>query len=479
MRLRILFFLLVWCSRTEANFVGNDTSNFNPTTSGLNFVTIESSETLAPGLLNVGLFFNQAANVLPDTVDSIGHRIGSKDKLTFADFSVAYGLTERFDLGVSFSYLMSQETNRDASGAQFSATGLNSIRLGTKYTLIKRDPVGMAFILSSNFNMTNENPFVGNSAGPTVNLETAIDYQVGPVVMGVNFGYRKRNSGGPIANAVYQPLSDEVIASTAISYYSTKIDTKFIAEAIFSKPTDSSRYVQSNQVSSEALLGAKWDVSESLALHVGGGARLTDGLFSPDWRAYVGLNYSMDLLGGGRHSPQTVVKLKHIQGYLPEDIEALKATPFDEIAQNHEFVLRKDIPSEDFHGEKPPFEIIRLDNFNFASGSSVIKKELYADLDHLISYLSQEPEVIKIRVEGHTDSIGSPQLNRQISQARANALKNYLESKGLKGKFEIEPAGFGPDRPIADNSNFQGRMQNRRVEFRILRKISPIPERIE
>ncbi len=478
---RILILLLTWSVGAEANFVGNDTSNFNPTHSGLGFVTVHDSETLSEGVLNFGLFLNQAGNLLPTTVDSSGQAIDSKDRLTFADLSLAYGLMNRLDLGISFSYLVNQETNRSASGAQFSATGLNSIRLTSKYTLINRDPIGLAFILSSNLNTTYQNPFMGNNAGPTFNFETALDYKLKDILFGFNLGYRKRSPGQTIPNSLFKPLGDEVIASTGVSYYSTKIDTKFISEVIIAKAVNSTNYIQSSTVSSEVIAGAKWDYNHSTALHAGAGTRLSDGLFSPDWRIYVGLNYDMDLLGGKKLTavPAPTINLKHIHGYLPEDIESLINVPFDEIATNHEFNLRKDIPPSDFKGLKPPFEIIRLNDFSFDFGSAVIKKELYSDLDRLVEYLKAEPGVLKMRIEGHTDSIGSVSRNKQVSQMRANAIKSYLDSKGLKDKFLMEPVGFGSERPIGDNGNFQGRMQNRRVEFRILRRLSPTPQRIQ
>ncbi len=69
-----------------------------------------------------------------------------------------------------------------------------------------------------------------------------------------------------------------------------------------------------------------------------------------------------------------------------------------------------------------------------------------------------------IRIEGHTDSVGSADDNRKLSLARAEAVKAHLVSQGYPAA-KIETAGLGPDRPVADNGSAEGRANNRRVEI--------------
>lgn len=473
----LLVLLVSW--EASANFVGNDTSNFNPISNGLGFVTVHDSSTLDPGVLNSGIFFNYAGNVLPATMDYGGNRIGSNNnKIVFTDLNLGFGLYKNWDAGINISYLLSQETERAAGGAQFSGVGLNEIRFSTKYRLIERKPLGMAVIFSSNLNQAQNNPWAGRGAGPTYNLELATDYQMGAVLLGANFGYRKRSEGQKIDGAVYEPLKDQMIGSLAASYYAPSLDTKFITEIIASKPMTSVKYVESSQISSEFLVGVKWDITTNLAMHIGGGTRIGEGLFTPDWRIYSGVNFALDILDFGTDEvPVAVEKITHRKGYMPEDIEALRKNDFDEIAKYHEFHLRKTVPDADYHGEKPPFEIIRLDNFSFDTAKADIKPEHREMLDRLALYVGSQPQVLKIRVEGHTDSIGAFDRNKRLSQRRADALKKYLLGKGIKD-LEIEAAGYGAERPIADNGNFQSREQNRRVEIRILRQLPPVPETI-
>lgn len=97
----------------------------------------------------------------------------------------------------------------------------------------------------------------------------------------------------------------------------------------------------------------------------------------------------------------------------------------------------------------------------FNSGSAVIKKESYPDLDALGAILIKHPEV-KASVEGHTDSQGNDQMNLNLSKNRAKAVKDYLVKKGVKADH-ISSEGFGETKPIADNATSEGRAKNRRV----------------
>jgi OmpA-OmpF porin, OOP family len=68
-------------------------------------------------------------------------------------------------------------------------------------------------------------------------------------------------------------------------------------------------------------------------------------------------------------------------------------------------------------------------------------------------------------IEGHTDSNGSAEYNQDLSERRAKAVREYLVSKGVAGS-RLTAEGVGETRPIADNTNAEGRAQNRRVVLR-------------
>jgi OmpA-OmpF porin, OOP family len=87
-------------------------------------------------------------------------------------------------------------------------------------------------------------------------------------------------------------------------------------------------------------------------------------------------------------------------------------------------------------------------------------------LDQLKLFLTENPQVTKLRIEGHTDNTGSKDHNIKLSGERALTIKKWLIAKGEKPERLIA-AGFGPDKPIADNKTEDGKAQNRRTEFKI------------
>ncbi|MBX2949730.1 MAG: OmpA family protein [Crocinitomicaceae bacterium] len=97
----------------------------------------------------------------------------------------------------------------------------------------------------------------------------------------------------------------------------------------------------------------------------------------------------------------------------------------------------------------------------FNTGSAVIKNESHAELDKVAEILKKHTQVEAL-VEGHTDNTGSDELNMKLSKDRAKAVKDYLVSKGVDAN-RLKSEGYGPTRPIADNSTDAGRAKNRRV----------------
>ena len=70
-----------------------------------------------------------------------------------------------------------------------------------------------------------------------------------------------------------------------------------------------------------------------------------------------------------------------------------------------------------------------------------------------------------VTIEGHTDSTGSAQTNKVLSQKRAEAVKTYLVANRTLPENRIRATGYGPDKPLAPNTTAEGRRKNRRVEI--------------
>ncbi|MBC7922343.1 MAG: OmpA family protein [Ferruginibacter sp.] len=108
-----------------------------------------------------------------------------------------------------------------------------------------------------------------------------------------------------------------------------------------------------------------------------------------------------------------------------------------------------------------------FDNLEFQVGKAVISAKSLPSLDELAGVLTQQP-AYRLRIDGHTDNVGNAAANRQLSRARANAVRDYLVKQGVAtGKFVTE--GFGSTKPVTSNKTAAGRQKNRRVEMKIIK----------
>ncbi|HEV8381265.1 MAG TPA: OmpA family protein [Gemmatimonadales bacterium] len=105
-----------------------------------------------------------------------------------------------------------------------------------------------------------------------------------------------------------------------------------------------------------------------------------------------------------------------------------------------------------------------LRGVTFETGRSALKPDSYTILDIVAASLVANPD-IKIEIGGHTDATGSAATNTRLSQARADAVRAYLASKGVALERMVAK-GYGPSLPVAPNTTPAGRAQNRRVELR-------------
>ena len=111
---------------------------------------------------------------------------------------------------------------------------------------------------------------------------------------------------------------------------------------------------------------------------------------------------------------------------------------------------------------------VQINDIYYATASYEINQKSYAVLNEFAEFLKSNPTV-KVEIRGHTDNIGSAQTNITLSNRRAQAVYDYLLSKGVP-KANVSYKGYGPNMPIADNRTEAGRAKNRRTEFYILSK---------
>jgi len=102
-----------------------------------------------------------------------------------------------------------------------------------------------------------------------------------------------------------------------------------------------------------------------------------------------------------------------------------------------------------------------LKGVNFETASAKLLPESTAVLAGVASTIEQ-CHCSKVDIRGYTDSVGKPEYNQKLSERRAMAVKDYLESHGVQAGI-LTAQGFGEDNPIASNKTAKGRAENRRV----------------
>lgn len=420
----VLGLLMLVARIAGANVVGTDAQNFNPTTNGLDFVTVQSSETLKPGYFNMGFYLNQAWDALPRFKGQPGY----DDRLLGMDLNLGVGFTNRWDAGVSVPSVLNQSVS-DSSGfrGRYSSNGITETKVNTKVRLSGELDGGFAAVASTNFNLIENNPYVGRNSGPTLNLEMVYDRTFGDIGAAINVGHRWRKPGTAIPGIPIRPFGNQWIASLGGNYRVEKWDSRLVAEVFGSLPTSATNENEDRQASSlEMLLGIKHDFSNNIAGHFGVGREILSGLASPNFRIYTGVNFQF--------GPVFNVKDEHITG-------AAGATSAEEV-----FTLRK-IP--------------------FAYNSAELSPAAKPILDELAEHLRKGFK--SLQIAGHTDSLGADSYNERLSENRANSIRSALITTYGFEASKITAKGFGESRPIADNGNYQGREMNRRVEFTLAR----------
>jgi outer membrane protein OmpA-like peptidoglycan-associated protein len=109
-----------------------------------------------------------------------------------------------------------------------------------------------------------------------------------------------------------------------------------------------------------------------------------------------------------------------------------------------------------------------LENIFFDFDKTVLLPASFAELNKVVQFMLEE-DIKLIEISGHTDSEGSDAYNQKLSDGRAAAVVTYLASQGIKPE-RMQSVGHGESRPVDTNQTEEGRAQNRRVEFTLLKK---------
>ncbi len=159
--------------------------------------------------------------------------------------------------------------------------------------------------------------------------------------------------------------------------------------------------------------------------------------------------YSFSIFGSAKYQITAAA-----EGYIPRTVIVDPKEAVDN-------VIKRNI------GLTSKSETIVLNHLIFEQGKAVINPKSFKELDELVAMM-KENQKVEIQLEGHTDSQGKPESNLKLSQARVDAVKKYITSKGIN-KSRVNTKAFGGTQPISKENTEEARAKNRRVEMRVLK----------
>jgi hypothetical protein len=382
---------------------------FNPAISNdTDMFTVYRSQNIGRQGWNTGFYVDWARNPIEVGAPPGDRQAGVVNNTITGNFYGTYGIRDWFSVGIDIPVLFWNEVNpvtsfgpagtfQDPTFSTFdSQTNLGDIRLEMKFRIRNNADrlLGFALVPFMNLPSGPSSTFAGNGS-LSGGAKVVIDFNIiERLKLALNVGYYAADKV-ILRNVVF---NDKLLVSLGLSI---KIIDRlmFIAEGLM-EPILDDFFDNEVQVPAEGRGGFRIKLSDHLNLNIGGGAGLTIGIGSPDWRGFLGLNYN----------------------WVPAPCAACEAPVVE---------ARK----------------ITIDQvIHFAFDRAVIRPQSYPILNDVAAIIkSNQNSISKVTIQGHTDSIGSDQYNMGLSERRANSVREYLIKEGsrqpVNRRIRGKPAG--------------------------------------
>lgn len=430
-----------------ARYPSNNADYIRPAFDGGKFVITSQSQGLYQWGYNLGFNLQYAfepVELVPAT-GSAARVAGVIDDFLVGHFTGAVGLTDWLDVGIDVPIAVYETffnfVHRDASQCIVTAacpkqtkTKMGDILFAVKLRLLDSDrhTFGLAiqpfflFPTGSGYYFTGYGQFSG---GGKLVADVNINRKI---FLALNVGYQVLQNVNYAPDTAFATTNDQLFFSLGSNI---PIGKNFAALMEFYGQTlAKGPFRHTIQSPFEFLIGARYEpgVVKRWGFSMLGGTGLSRGFGAPEWRAMAQVAY--------RNTK--VVELED-ETLSPVSVEA----PYEE-------------------------KIIIMQKIHFAFNKWDIRPVSYPILDDIVRVLEQNPQIRRLRIEGHTDWIGSDEYNMRLSQRRAESVRHYLIKKGISPD-RLTAVGYGESRPVADNNTDEGRARNRRTEFTVLDNNTP------
>jgi OmpA-OmpF porin, OOP family len=428
----------------------------------------------------LGLFFDLADDPVVER-DGDGDILSRPvDTAATLDLVGSIGLFGWAELGVHLP-LQVVYAGDDYPGLAASG-GVGDLRLVPKVTLLRSGDaerhvlVGLALPLSL---PTGDAEALRGAGGVTVGPRLMAALHTGRLGLGANLGVQWR-AEKPAGLPWGHELGVALMASYALS------PDQLLVQAELFGGKQLGGDVAGADFPFEGLIGVIYRATPALALHGGLGVGLTDGIGAPDLRGVIGVRFSSgaparhgfaDSDGDGVLDKDDDCPTEPEDHDDFQDDDGCPDLDNDDDGIPDELDECPDQPEEaGGDGDGCPSrtfvkivdgEIQIFGKVQFKTGSAEIDRKSDPLLDQIAVAMKANPQVEKIRIEGHTDDVGDAGINQRLSDERAVSVKKALVARGVEGR-RLETRGYGESKPAAPNTSAAGRAKNRRVEFIIV-----------
>ena len=404
----------------------------SPATDGGKYINVHQSKTLKKWGFNVGVYGDYAFEPFEfQSVEGVRRR-GIVDDLLTTNVQGAVAFTNWFTVGANLPIVLWETFYDPFSTAsqvpkQTFKGKLGDAKIEAKFRLLDVDRYhfGISIIPFVYLPVGDSDHFLGTgmfSPGVMLVFDTEVKNRL---FFSINAGYRNYSKTQYYSTSDLNPnsyINDTFILNAGLNFRFT--DSFALLGEVITEGVMSSLWKNQEQNPAEFLAGIRYTPQgslEGLGLTVVGGKSMTTGIGSPDFRILAGLSYRY-----------------------------MKKKP-------------QPVPVEVLVEEK----ISITQRIHFEFDRAVIRPVSYPILNDVVELLLKNQQIRLVRVEGHTDWIGTDEYNLKLSERRANAVREFLIANGISYDRLIA-AGYGESRPIADNNTVEGRARNRRTEFTVI-----------
>lgn len=408
-----------------------------------NILNVDTTDVRPHKMPSVGIFLNYA-NDSVQAVDAGTNRVITKPmrRRLAGDIGLAFGLGDRLELALTLPVVLNQAGNLDLynGGGELSSSAVGDMRFVPKVRIFGRQDgeagLGLAAAATVYLPTGDVNSFNGDGTF-RVEPRLVLDYATEEgLKLAANLAYQVRPRRVALSH-----VSDDMVRYSlgALVPLADKLAleaTGFGNVGLDDAPTGTPF---------EVVAGLRWLPNEAAIVQIGAGTGFNSGIGSPNFRVYTSLTWAPQVQKDEPATP-SCVECSCDECDEPK-VSEKDPTPRVVITKTHVVVSEK---------------------VHFDTNKAVIKPVSYSLLMEVAEALKANPQITRIRVEGHTDSRASDAHNQKLSERRAKSVVRFLTRRGGLDKSRLEAVGYGEAQPIRTNDTKEGRALNRRVEFRIV-----------